>query len=209
MARAEVTIEALGADRRVHDEAAVVAARAFYDDPFFDFMSRRPLQRARALGLFFRTMVVGAGEGDRLLCARDGDGHVVGIAVWLRPGSYPPPIPTQLRQLAGCVRALALNPRALVEGPRYLTAMDKVHPREPHWYLELLAVDPSVQRSGIGTLLQEPVLEEADRDGLPCYLETQDPDNLPYYRRFAYDVEHELRPIPARLPLWTMRREPR
>ncbi|MBV8463434.1 MAG: hypothetical protein JO368_09075, partial [Acidimicrobiales bacterium] len=45
--------------------------------------------------------------------------------------------------------------------------------------------------------------------GLDCYLETQKEDNLAYYRRFGYDVEHELRPVPNGPPLWTLRRPPR
>ncbi len=76
------------------------------------------------------------------------------------------------------------------------------------WYLLLLVVDPSVQRGGIGTRLQAAGMEQADQDGLDCYLETQKPDNVPYYRRFGYEVVEELRPVPAGPPLWTMRRPP-
>lgn len=209
MGRVEVTIGPLGRSPGERDAAAVVAARAFQNDPFFEFMSPRPLLRARSLGLYWRTIIAGIAEEDRPLCARDSAGRLVGVAVWVRPGGYPPPIPAQLRQLGGAVRALAPRPKALVDGSKYLLAIDKVHPREPHWYLELLVVDPSAQRAGIGGLLQQPILEEADCEGVPCHLETQNPDNLPYYRRFGYDVEHELHPVAGGPPLWTMRRQPR
>jgi ribosomal protein S18 acetylase RimI-like enzyme len=99
-----------------------------------------------------------------------------------------------------------VKPPALVNGARYLLAVEKHHPKERLWYLFLLAVDPSVQRSGIGTLLQRDMLEQADREGLDCYLETQKPENVPYYRRFGYEVETELRPVRKGPPLFTMRR---
>ncbi|MBO0727786.1 MAG: GNAT family N-acetyltransferase, partial [Acidimicrobiaceae bacterium] len=65
------------------------------------------------------------------------------------------------------------------------------------------------QRSGLGTRLQQEMLDAADSDGLDCYLETQKPENVPYYRRFGYDVDQELRPVPSGPPLWTMRRPAR
>jgi GNAT superfamily N-acetyltransferase len=101
---------------------------------------------------------------------------------------------------------MALRPRALWDGLRYLLALEAVHPKEPVWYLLLLVVDPSVQRGGIGTRLQAAGMEQADQGGLDCYLETQKPDNLPYYRRFGYEVVEELRPVRSGPPLWTMRR---
>ncbi|MHB1854141.1 MAG: GNAT family N-acetyltransferase, partial [Acidimicrobiales bacterium] len=77
------------------------------------------------------------------------------------------------------------------------------------WYLQLLAVDPSVQRGGIGGTLQGQVYPQADRDGLVSYLETQKEANLAYYRRFGYELDRELHPVKNGPPLWTMRREPR
>jgi GNAT superfamily N-acetyltransferase len=92
------------------------------------------------------------------------------------------------------------------DGLRYLQAIDRAHPKGPLWYLALLVVDPSVQRAGIGARLHQDVLDQADTTGVDCYLETQNDDNLVYYRRFRFDVVDELRPVPAGPPLWTMRR---
>jgi GNAT superfamily N-acetyltransferase len=204
-----VTIEPLERTRRERDEAAIVATRAFQNDPFFEFLSPHPLIRARGLSLFWRSIIASAGPEDRSLCARDGSGRLVGTAIWIRPGGLPLPVRTQLKQAGGALRALAPHPPALRDGSKYLVAMDKAHIRIEHWYLELLVVDPSVQRLGIGAKLQQDVLDEADRAGLPCYLETQNPDNLPYYERFGYAVAQELHPVKKGPPLWTMQREPR
>jgi GNAT superfamily N-acetyltransferase len=134
------------------------------------------------------------------------NGRLVGVAAWVPPGAYPLGVAGQARGFLGAGRAMALRPKGLRDGLRYMNAIERAHPKDPMWYLLLLVVDPSVQRAGIGAHLQEPVLERADEDGVDCYLETQSEDNLPYYRRFGYEVEAELGPVPGGPPLWTMRR---
>lgn len=106
------------------------------------------------------------------------------------------------------VRALILRPQAVLTGVRYLLAIDQAHPDEKLWYLQLLVVDPMAQRRGIGGRLQEEMLRRADEQGLSCYLETQKPENIAYYRRFGYDLVGEISPVPGGPPLFTMRRSP-
>ncbi|HEV8064833.1 MAG TPA: GNAT family N-acetyltransferase [Acidimicrobiales bacterium] len=189
-------------------EAGVVAARAFHNDPFFEFLAPRPLQRARGLSVFWRSQISTLGDRGAVYGARQPDGRLVGVAAWVKPGGYPLPVPAQLRQGVGALWALYQRPRALADGSKYLLAIDKAHIKVPHWYLELLVVDPSVQRSGIGGRLQETEMRTADEEGLPCYLETQNEDNLPYYRRFGYEVVEELTPVRNGPSLWTMSRSP-
>jgi GNAT superfamily N-acetyltransferase len=200
-----VSLETTGPDL---DEAAVVAARAFHHDPFFEFLEPSPLRRARGLALFFRAAVHALGTAGQVTGARQADGRLMGVAAWVPPGRYPLSGLAQFGEMLGALRALILRPAGLRDGIKYLTAIEQAHPREPLWYLLLLVVDPLVQRAGLGTRLQTPVLEEADRDGLDCYLETQKPENLAYYRRFGYEVVEELRPVIGGPPLWTMRRPP-
>lgn len=188
------------------EDAAMVAARAFHNDPFFEYLDPHGVTRARALALFWRSELATLGPGAQVSGARAPDGRLVGVSAWLPPGTYPLPVPNQLRQLAGAGRAMALRPLALWRGLRYLLAIEKAHPKDQLWYLLLLVVDPSMQRSGIGGRLQEGGTASADKEGLDCYLETQKPENLGYYRRFGYEVEQELRPVSEGPPLWTMRR---
>jgi ribosomal protein S18 acetylase RimI-like enzyme len=203
-----IEIDQLGTTSNDFDDAGVVAARAFHHDPFFEFLSPRAVQRARGLALFCRSYVSVLGDAGYVLGARRSDGRLVGVAAWVKPGRYPLPVGAQVRQGGGSFRALATRPRALVDGTKYLLAIEKVHPHEKIWYLQLLVVDPSVQRLGIGAMLQSPGLQRADEDGLGCYLETQNFDNLAYYRRFGYELAEELRPVKNGPPLWTMRRQP-
>lgn len=204
-----ITVDRLELDSRTLGEIAAVSARAFHHDPFFAYLSPRPLLRARGLALFCRSVVASLGTAGEVYGARRSDGTLLGVAAWIKPGDYPLPAANQLRQAAGAIWALAPRPPALVAGAKYLLAIEKVHPKEPTWYLQLLVVDPLVQRSGIGGALQRGGLDKADEEGLPCYLETQNVANIAYYGRFGYEVVHELHPVDGGPPLWTLHRDPR
>jgi GNAT superfamily N-acetyltransferase len=134
---------------------------------------------------------------------------MIGLSAVVPPGGWPLSIQSQLRQLGGALRAMAVRPGALVKGTRYLFSMEAAHPKERLWYLLLLVVDPSAQRSGIGSRLQEDMLGAADADGLECYLETQKTENVAYYRRFGYDLDRTLEPVTGGPPLYLMRRAPK
>lgn len=191
------------------EDAAMVAARAFHDDPFFEYLDSHGVTRARGLALFWRATIAAAAANSTMTAARRaGDGRMVGLSVVVPPGKWPLPVTDQARQLGGALRALIVRPPALVKGARYLFSMEAAHPKEDLWYLMLLCVDPSAQRSGIGGRLQEAMLRSADADAIDCYLETQKADNVPYYGRFGYELVQELAPVKGGPPLYLMRRAP-
>jgi GNAT superfamily N-acetyltransferase len=206
-----VDVELRPLDPRGRDlgDAALVAARAFHDDPFFEFLDPHAVTRARGLALFWRATIASAASRATITAARrPGDGRLLGLSVVVPPGNWPLPVLQQARQLGGALRAMIPRPVALARGTRYLLSMEAAHPKDHLWYLLLLVVDPSVQRGGIGGRLQADMLRRADADGVDCYLETQKADNVPYYGRFGYEVTRELRPVPDGPPLYLMRRPP-
>jgi GNAT superfamily N-acetyltransferase len=91
---------------------------------------------------------------------------------------------------------------------RVMHKVEKAHPEEPHWYLACLGTDPPKQRTGVGTTLVGPVLERCDKEGLPAYLETQKPENVPYYERFGFRVTGELDITEGGPHVWLMWRDP-
>ncbi|WP_143860746.1 GNAT family N-acetyltransferase, partial [Nocardia cerradoensis] len=62
------------------------------------------------------------------------------------------------------------------------------HPREPHWYLAVLGTLPGVRGQGYGQALMRSRLDRCDAEGIPAYLESSKPQNVPYYERFGFDV---------------------
>jgi ribosomal protein S18 acetylase RimI-like enzyme len=195
--------------KREFTSASLVANRAFFNDPFFRFLSPNDRLRERGLTLFFRANLAHAGERARLITVRDGDDTIIGLSLWLPTNDYPQTIATQLSQVPGTLRALYRRPRALVDGSKYLAAIAQSHPKELHWYLYLLVADPALQRRGVGTKLMEHGLAAIDAEGVGGYLETQNEDNLGYYRRFGYELRETLRPVKEGPPLFTMWRDPR
>jgi predicted N-acetyltransferase YhbS len=73
----------------------------------------------------------------------------------------------------------------------------------------LLAVEPTMQRSGVGSMLMEEGLAQIDAEHVGAYLETQKIDNHAYYRRFGFELRDTLHPIPDGPPYYTMWRPAR
>ncbi|HEV2426835.1 MAG TPA: GNAT family N-acetyltransferase [Acidimicrobiales bacterium] len=131
----------------------------------------------------------------------------MGVSLWLPPGAFPPTASTQLAQLPGTLAAFWRYPSSMVNGNRIMRAAFRAHPKEPHWYLQLLAVEPSAQRSGVGAALMAPTIARIDDEHLPAYLETQNEENVAYYARYRFSLAHRLEPVEGAPPLLALRRE--
>ncbi|MDQ1293558.1 MAG: hypothetical protein QG608_1439 [Actinomycetota bacterium] len=124
-----------------------------------------------------------------------------GAAVWLPEPCPPiPDYPARLRDCAGPYldRFQALD-----------AAMEATHPvARPHSYLAFLAVCPSVQGQGLGSLLLRRRLAFLDATGTPSYLEAADERSRRLYARNGYvDCAPPL-DLPVRQSLMPMWREP-
>ena len=64
-------------------------------------------------------------------------------------------------------------------------------PKERHWYVANIAVDPSCNGQGMGRELMEPVHSLADELAIPaCYLESGE-RNIGFYQKMGYQIVHE------------------
>ncbi|NTW36662.1 MAG: GNAT family N-acetyltransferase [Syntrophobacteraceae bacterium] len=77
-----------------------------------------------------------------------------------------------------------------------------------HIYLLAIGVDPPHQCKGIGSALIRTVLDEADRDGHPCYLESTSERNMAFYERHGFRVVRRGDIPRGGPPYWTMLRGP-
>lgn len=186
--------------------AVAATSRAFWPDPMFGFFARDDVHEHRMLPHFIEAVMGDAHRHGEVDAVRR-NGRVVGTASWLGPGGMPRGAWRELKVSARCAVALVRG-RNRVTGLRLLAKVDAAHPHEPHWYLALLGVDPSCQRSGLGTLLLQKRLDAFDERGEAAYLETQKPDNVPYYERHGFVVRDTVS-VSDSPPVWLMWREPR
>jgi GNAT superfamily N-acetyltransferase len=189
--------------------AGAVLSRSHADYPSFRHLFPEPARRARALEAMFTGIARDAGRLGSAYAAVTDDAAVLGVAIWLAPGSYPWSARRQLRGAGWMLRVLRAAPGSFRAFMKTGANGARLHPAYPHWYLETMGVDPAAQRQGLGGRLLGPVLEIADRERLDCYLETADDANVQYYGRHGFLVENpSLQLMPDGPAYVAMRRRP-
>lgn len=180
-----------------------VLADAFQDDPVWMWICPDPARRAKHLSSLFAQVIRPRVQRDTAFTTSSHEG----AAVWAAPGTWKTSTADVARCLVPAVRSVGLG--KVRERLGALPAMEKGHPREPHWYLEILAARVDLRGRGVGSALMAPVIERCDRDGMPAYLESSKFENLAFYHRFGFEVTEEIEIAPGCPPLWRMWRDPR
>ena len=189
-------------------EATVeVLARAFRDSP----LNRAVIgegadRRLRCNRHGMRALLQSAEGSARILGAfhRPGQAGPVAALLAADPGSYPFPMPSWWQQF---VCLLGQGARVATRWGEVHRALEAIHPRESHWYLNILGVDPTAQGQGVGSALLGHWLKEVDHSGGWAYLETDRPENLPFYERAGFSVVEEVAVLGVRV--WCMARDSR
>lgn len=70
--------------------------------------------------------------------------------------------------------------------------INKIQPKELRYYLWFIGVDPEYQNEGIGSNLLNDIIKDSEHKDRPIYLETSTLKNLPWYKKFDFDIYHEL-----------------
>lgn len=78
------------------------------------------------------------------------------------------------------------------------------HPKVPIAYLWFIGVSPQLQGRGIGSAFIQELIAECERKNRPIYLETSTERNLPFYKKFGFEVFHLLQ---LGYPLYQLRRQ--
>jgi GNAT superfamily N-acetyltransferase len=193
---------------RTHAAAAVLA-ESFLADPVHSHVFPDAGARRMALRRLFEGLVIPDALRHGVVHAASAGEELLGVAVWLPPGAYPLATGRKLRGVPALLSALAAAPRALPAFARLGSGIEQAFPATPHWYLEVLGVAPARHGQGVGTGLLAPLLERADRERLPCYLETGTRPNVAFYERLGFRVERELALLPGGPPQGTMARPAR
>lgn len=178
-----------------------VLGRAFADDPIWRWIYPQP-DRGRRLARMFRALLaVSLARGAMVLT----DEARAGVAIWQRSDDRDLGLVGNVRMGA----AMVVSRARLRRGQAVIREIERRHPRHPpHWYLSVLGTDPQHQGTGVGSALVRRVVDDPANAGEAAYLETETEANVPFYRRFGFEVMDEL-DVPGGGPhLWLMWRDP-
>ncbi len=75
-----------------------------------------------------------------------------------------------------------------------------------YFHQAMLGVHPTYQNQGVGSNLIQPVLAEADRQNMQCYLETSTAAAVRFYQRHSFKVVETIDSSQGNI--WAMKREP-
>ena len=171
-------MEPVSSDRDSLAAAATgIITLAFASDPVARWTYPDPDQYLEHFPEFVRAFAGKSFSEGTAYLAPDGGG----AALWLGPGIQP-----NEDELLGLVWS-SMSDEVQRDLFPLFEQMAAFHPNEPHWYLPMIGVEPSRQGSGVGSALLQHTLATCDADGLPAYLESTNPKNIPLYERFGFE----------------------
>jgi ribosomal protein S18 acetylase RimI-like enzyme len=177
------------------DEASIVLSRAFSSTPLPRAAFGDPSDDQRGiLGAAFKMM---ANMPGKAFVAKE-NGQIIGamrIVEWPEcrqppPADVPLPFPEEMAQRFGI----------------WQSSWAQHDPKKPHWHLDPIGVLPERQGQGIGSRLMKHFCEYIDNRKQAAYLETDQPNNVRFYRRFGFTVVEETSVLTV--PNWLMWRPP-
>jgi GNAT superfamily N-acetyltransferase len=125
-----------------------------------------------------------------------------GVALWLSPGVTP--------DEASLISVVQDTIKGATKDAMFsmFEQMDAFHPREAHWHLPLVGVDPAHRGKGIGAALLRHVLNACDRQKVLAYLEATSWQNLRLYERNGFEALGTIQ-VADSPPVVPMMRKPR
>jgi len=178
--------------------AESVHTMAFSSDPIMRWLWPEPHEYLRNFPRLVRGFDGGAFDHDAAHVTHD----FVGGTLWLPPGVTPDD-----EALEKLMKETVAEP-ARSECGSILEQMGAAHPKDAHWHLAFIGVDPAQHGRGIGAALLRHTLALVDAQHLHAYLESSNPANVSLYRRHGFEVIREIR-VGGSPPVIPMLRVPR
>lgn len=200
--------EVVQLERSQMTSAVEVLAQAFNHDPIMQyFYPVEEQSRLNSLRWLSQLILNYCSSHNQIYTTGD---RLKGCAVWLPPGAFPMQM-LHLLRLGFYQFPLKVRWQRIGEFFTIFNQMEHFHQQDvpqPHWYLVMLGVAPEYQGQGVGGMLLQPVLQQADRDRVLCYLETSTERGVNFYSKHGFEVLRSEQLSPTAPYFWTMKRNP-
>jgi len=153
----------------------------FEDDPVLSWVFRDP-GRVEKLTAMFTFLVAEEFVPPGTTWTIDG-----AAAAWRPPGE-PERGDDHLDRFFAAMAAAPTTDEDFVRLAAMGEAVEAAHPKEPHWYLGVVATMPERRSQGLGAALLRASLAVVDADHHPAYLESSNPRNISLYERHGFEV---------------------
>jgi ribosomal protein S18 acetylase RimI-like enzyme len=168
-------------------DAAEMFARAFGNDPFIGTLYPRAKNRHGAFAKAALCVLRYALHYGEVYAVSP---NLEGVAVWLPPSHIAPSV-IDIVRFRLCLLPFYSGIRAFRHVLSYIDHADKTRTQYvhgPHWYLQLLGVDPSHRGEGCAAVLLRSMFSRLDRENMPCCLDTENERNVAMYEHFGFRV---------------------
>jgi ribosomal protein S18 acetylase RimI-like enzyme len=190
-------------ERQEIPKLARVLSLSFNKDPVLSWIIRQDNKRLEALTNLFTFCLNDVLQGGAETTTSD----LMACAIWIPPKKENHSV--SLSWITMLLRYLYWA--SLGRMGRFLSFVDACEakrPREPHYYLDSIGVDPDHQGKGYGSMLLKYTLDHVDSESLPAYLESSNARNNPLYERHGFRTISEIH-LSGGPTLWCMWREPK
>ena len=163
-------------------------ARAYANDPMMRWVFPEPATRTDCIAAWLGLFVERYAEIGLIKVVGDDPPVAVGVG---RDTAFPRSRPDTFPSPTGILRALVgrEHSRNVAAGMARLASLG---PQQAALYLQFLAVDPQEQGAGYGRALMSELLELSNSTGKPIKLETTNPVNVDFYRKFGFTVVDDM-----------------
>ena len=185
------------------DQIVQTLCKAFIEDAFINYLIRQDGKKEQGFKIFFEKILTESSlpYHEVLISAKS-----EGAALWIPSEHVKMSLWKQILLLPSMIKATGM--RGVNRMLACADELNKFHPREKHYYLYFIGVDPEYRKQSIASALLKPVLERCDLEGCGAYLENTNPDNYAFYERHAFQIVREIIVGKHAPPLWAMWRHP-
>ena len=184
--------------------------KAFFNDPLFEFFWQDEEERSRKMGAILEFFLKVA---SRVFTLESPGGECAAVVGACGPGEYPPSFGRVLS--VAPIFAKMMVQLWISDGIGILRQFmsiyfeaEKMRPKTPYWYIVVIGVDPEQQGKNLGGNLLNGILQKADEQRVPVYLECSNPRSLDFYTRHGFSIIHEVRPCNGGPLIWGVERKP-